>query len=353
MDEDAISSLIVESCAIQNDDQIIQRLLTAAWKTDVSEAYNISLVGSRVEFSIKPVSSEFGDYDIIVNEKDEIAEFGNVEFEETSDQRRRGLNRGVRVRLKKNFDIEYARQGTEGTYSLETIRNLLCPGFQAIGGQTNNYRFLKGVRCMDWLPDAEHWSRRQRMFDWPTSETIQLVNNIGCDLINTPNEDRMRDISQWRLSFARAEVILVRSWTRNQQIVYHMLRYFVKNQWSGGNEILTVYHIKTLMLWASEENHSDFWKSECVIYICAVLLENLSVWLTRGICRHYFIPEWNLFEFQTKDDKLNQCIETVKLHSNPQKLKDWFARNYLRTFEPPRTRGPTDHLYFRRESFNL
>jgi len=34
----------------------------------------------------------------------------------------------------------------------------------------------------------------------------------------------------WRLSFSRAEVVLLNSWTPMQQIVNHMLRFFVKTE---------------------------------------------------------------------------------------------------------------------------
>jgi len=60
---------------------------------------------------------------------------------------------------------------------------------------------------------------------------------------------------QYRLSFSRAEIVLINSWTKVQQIVYHMLRFFMKTEGLGkirdnaGNKILSNYNIKTLMLW--------------------------------------------------------------------------------------------------------
>ena len=75
---------------------------------------------------------------------------------------------------------------------------------------------------------------------------------------------------QWRLSFSRAEIVLLNSWFKVQQIVYHMLRVFAKTERltdnaddnSGGAGALSNYHIKTLMLWACELKSSGWWTDD-------------------------------------------------------------------------------------------
>jgi len=52
---------------------------------------------------------------------------------------------------------------------------------------------------------------------------------------------------QWRISFSRAKTVLLNSWTQVQQIVYHMLRFFLKT------EQLRVGAIRTLESIESEE----------------------------------------------------------------------------------------------------
>ena len=98
---------------------------------------------------------------------------------------------------------------------------------------------------------------------------------------------------QWRLSFSRAEIVLLNSWMPVQQIVYHMLRVLVKTELlkdSDSSEGLSNYHIKTLMMWASELKSCTFWTGDLnLIGICVELLHTLSVWLTDTRCKHYFI----------------------------------------------------------------
>jgi len=85
-----------------------------------------------------------------------------------------------------------------------------------------------------------------------------------------------------------------------QQIVYHMLRVFMKAELlkdSDVSEALSNYHIKTLMMWACELKLSSFWTNDLnVIRICVELLHTLSVWLTDARCKHYFINNSNLMD---------------------------------------------------------
>ena len=55
---------------------------------------------------------------------------------------------------------------------------------------------------------------------------------------------------QFRLSFSRAEIVLLNSWMPVRQIVYHMLRFFVKTERladitdSTGTKILAIITLK-------------------------------------------------------------------------------------------------------------
>jgi len=91
------------------------------------------------------------------------------------------------------------------------------------------------VRCVHslvWLPQAADWPTRHRNYSWPDSATVDRVVSNGCDVVGVAHrqckQDKWIGIIQWRLSFSRAEVVLINNWMPVQQIVYHMLRVFVK-----------------------------------------------------------------------------------------------------------------------------
>ena len=134
-----------------------------------------------------------------------------------------------------------------------------------------NYTFFLSVdevpcvRCLSWPPQAADWPTRHRDYGWPDSATVDLVVSNGCDVVLVAHrqckQDEWMSKHQWRLSFSRAEIVLLNSWMPVQQIIYHMLRVFVKTELqkdSDSSESLSNYHIKTLMMWACELKSSTF-----------------------------------------------------------------------------------------------
>ena len=90
------------------------------------------------------------------------------------------------------------------------------------------------VRCLSWPPQAADWPTRHRNYDWPDSTTLDRVVSNGCDVV--PVAHRQCRQHEWmgnyqeRLSFSRAEIVLINSWMPVQQIVYHLLRYVIKTE---------------------------------------------------------------------------------------------------------------------------
>ena len=171
--------------------------------------------------------------------------------------------------------------------------------------------FVYCMRCLAWPPQAADWSTRQRNYGWPDSSAVDLVVRNGCDVVRVPHplcrEDEWKRARQWRLSFSRAEIVLINSWTPVQQIVYHLLRVFVKtgrlteSSDNSGAVKLCNYHIKTLMVWSCELQSESWWTDDLnLVKICVELLHTLAVWLTGSRCQHYFVSNCNLFDrFET------------------------------------------------------
>ena len=118
------------------------------------------------------------------------------------------------------------------------------------------------VRCLVWPSQAADWPTRHRNYNWPDSATLDRVVSNGCDVVGVAHrqckQHEWMGTYQHRLSFSRAEIVLINSWLPVQQIVYHMLRYFVKTErltdCADNHEAGTLsnYHIKTLLLWACD-----------------------------------------------------------------------------------------------------
>jgi len=193
---------------------------------------------------------------------------------------------------------------------------------------------VRCLRCLSWPSQAADWPTHHRNYDWPDSATVDRVVSNGCDVVGVAHrrcrEDEWMGKAQWRLSFSRAEIVLINSWMPVQQIVYHMLRVFMKTELlkdSDVSEALSNYHIKTLMMWACELKSSSFWTGDLnLIRICVKLLHTLSVWLTDARCQHYFINNCNLI-----DNSFGvEIVANLWMSIDDAWLSTWFVNNYIR-----------------------
>jgi len=197
------------------------------------------------------------------------------------------------------------------------------------------------LRCLSWPPQAADWPTRHRNYDWPGSATVDRVVNNGCDVVQVAHrqcrQHEWMGKRQWRLSFSRAEIALINSWMPVQQIVYHMLRFFMKAKRmtdSGditGTKILSNYHIKTLMFWACEMNPRSWCTDDLnLIRTCVELLHTLAVWLSEARCQHYSIHDCNLLDHVDNSLSTSQLAVSVLMTVTETSLCDWFINSYIR-----------------------
>ena len=197
--------------------------------------------------------------------------------------------------------------------------------------------YVYSLWCHEWPKEAKDWLKRCRYHGWPTIDTISDVVRHGCHVVYVQHRDCRTDKAQWRLSFSLAEVILLQSWTKIQQIVYHLLRYFAKRELiqkecPKEEQILCTYHLKTLMLWTCEEMSPEWWISSSIITICCDLLKRLSEWLKRGYFPNYFIPEANLFHESSNYALLDKTERRLNEFVRSGFICDWFVKNYIMSF---------------------
>jgi len=196
------------------------------------------------------------------------------------------------------------------------------------------------IHCLSWPLQAADWPTRHRNYGWPDSATVDHVVSNGCDVVEVAHrlcrQDEWLSNHQYRLSFSRAEITLLNSWMKVQQIVYHMLRAFMKTEGltdirdTSGSKILSNYNIKTLMLWACEMKGRSWWIDDLnVVGICVKLLHILADWLTDTRCPHYFINNCNLFDSLEKSQLVQNMAYRLQSITEAW-LAEWFVNNYIR-----------------------
>ena len=222
---------------------------------DEQAAYIPLTTGSVAEFYIEPMHECFGDIDVMFNCNTQLAiprghspptqlpdEFHNyVQVLEIIDSHFPGyVYSELRYLLTQCSDnntynaVEYDR----GTYWGHTKGNdeleAHGPAFlESVEGGISLDNVLC-VRCLLWPSQAADWPTRHRNYEWPDSATVGRVVSNGCDLVPVAHrqcrQHEWMGKYQWRLSFSRAEIVLINSWMPLQQIVYHLLRVFYEDR---------------------------------------------------------------------------------------------------------------------------
>jgi len=199
------------------------------------------------------------------------------------------------------------------------------------------------LRCLSWPPQAADWPTRHRNYGWPDSATVDHVVSNGCDVVHVAHRlcrrDEWMSTYQCRLSFSRAEIVLLNSLMPVQQIVYHMLRVFFKAEQltdirgANGSQILSNYHIKTLLLWACELKTSYWWSDDLnLVKICVGLVhmldDMLNVWQKNEMYPHYFLNNCSIL-IDVRPTSAVEVIASQLASITESWLSTWFVNNYL------------------------
>ena len=203
------------------------------------------------------------------------------------------------------------------------------------------------IHCFVWPPQAADWPKRHRNHAQPDSATVDCVVSEGCDLVGVAHrhcrEDEWMRKHQWRVSFSRAEVVLLNSWMLQQQIVYHMLRVFAKVERLTGNtnctaDTLSNYHIKTMMLWACELKSQHWWNDgSTLVRKCLHLLWFLEKWLTTMHGQHYFINSLHFCDYIDKSyiEKISAMVKSSTESSLAKRFVDGYIRKCAKLCPDP------------------
>jgi hypothetical protein len=188
------------------------------------------------------------------------------------------------------------------------------------------------IRCLVWPTQAADWPNRRRKYGWPDRQTIERVVTNACDIVQVAHpslrDDDFAKNHHWRLSFSRAETVLLNSWSMVQQIAYHMLRIVIREVKAKLPDLaVNNYHAKTLMLWAGELWSPDTW-SGCLVSICKRLLTNMVRWMTASKYQMYFVKQCNLYD-KIRDASLDSFVSFVSEQTD-ESLSKWFVVNHIR-----------------------
>ena len=169
-------------------------------------------------------------------------------------------------------------------------------------GYYNVFDLAVCLQSKNWPSGAKQWFTRHRPSGWPDKRMLDKIwNEIGIHVVPKPEAERPDGHLLWRISFGLAERELIRSLSLPQRNVYRILKGLVRNR-AKDPPGLASFHLKTIFLYACEAIATDKWTKESSLERLGDLLEMLSSRLKNGVCPHYFVPDFNVFQKIPKEN---------------------------------------------------
>nr|XP_022302106.1 uncharacterized protein LOC111110065 [Crassostrea virginica] len=186
------------------------------------------------------------------------------------------------------------RQQTQTHYDPGSIGHGPCESGE-VGGV--EYDLACCFACDFWPRSASSWINR--CHSWPDREVVNEIIRNGCHFVPIGHPLGLRKHGEWRISFALAEHKLVHSMNHCQFLTYGLLKIFLKEvideQSQETNNLLSSYHMKTVIFWVIQQNAVPLWCPQNLLAGFWVCFKLLLKWVYEGVCPNFFIPENNLF----------------------------------------------------------
>ena len=180
-----------------------------------------------------------------------------------------------------------------------------------------SYDVVPAIKFNGWPKCSQKWVSRERL--WPPQSLVKEIIQEGFHLVPKTSPQGDEEL-EWRISFSKAEVKLMRAKGLGQRnYCYRMFKMAVKENISSACKLLSTYHLKTLLLWASERHPPDRWSDENIALCFLGLLDDLLHSLVNCSCPHYFIPELNLFANCSTDHLYYLASQVSAIRKSPLK----------------------------------
>ena len=166
---------------------------------------------------------------------------------------------------------------------------------------------------MPWWPEEDEFLHRPRVTDFPAAAVRRDLCRFGVHLVPTGRPGSTTELAEYRVSFSRAEVVVIRHLSPTQQttiLAVKGIKNGLKN--SGAAPKLKSYFIKTAVLWLAQDQPSDCWTG--VTAGVHMVLDWLERNLSAGSVPCFFWPAIDLVEVTGLSTvEIEAIISTIRL----------------------------------------
>ena len=182
-----------------------------------------------------------------------------------------------------------------------------------------------------WWPAAEFVERRRKT-DWPPAAARDEIRRFGVHLVPVGCRDSATELTEWRLSFSRAEVVAAWHLTEKQRCSLLALKACKARLGPRGKGVKS-YFMKTALYWLCQERPAGSWRS--VTQGARYILDFLEEAVAAGRLPSFFWAEINLLRLATPEDREEmRCTIRLIRRDMSRLLLTACAELHMRTLGP-------------------
>ncbi|KAK3598894.1 hypothetical protein CHS0354_036201 [Potamilus streckersoni] len=170
------------------------------------------------------------------------------------------------------------------------------------------------LNLLSWPYTASEWITRRRTHNWPSQETISIIQKTGALLVPVGQILSPEKHLEWRISLSYGEKILVWQFNSTQYRCYVLLKminkHFIKPK--VGENVLSSYHCKTCMFYVIETTPTALWQPQNLLLCIDLCLIMLCTWVEKRYCPNYFIPAENMFLGKVHDSIQSNLTRSLR-----------------------------------------
>lgn len=178
------------------------------------------------------------------------------------------------------------------------------------------------LRCFTW--PAVEWTNRKRPSGWPSKDLLCNIASEGCHIVSKahPISSESDAEIEFRYSFSKAEVKICRTLCSMQKHCFKQFRLVLESVLRYGMPFtehckLTSYHLKTVFWYVCEDIPPDDWTRDTIGMCLLVFLDRLLELLQNRNIPNYFMPENNMIDHLSEDQRLTLIWLIKDIKSNP------------------------------------
>ncbi|XP_063414815.1 uncharacterized protein LOC134696799 [Mytilus trossulus] len=198
-----------------------------------------------------------------------------------------------------------------------TAANLDIYGFikEKLGASVEQ-DFAFGISLYEWPIDGEEWITRERKYGWPSTEFIEKITKLKCHVVAVGDKMSSTSSLEWRVSFLLQERELVWNFNDTQLQCFILMKNILKKFLHPiAPEELSSYHMKTVLLWQSENNPQHLWQPKYLLRCTINCLLFLKHCIEKRYLEHYIDRRKNLFSYRFENhifkENMIKCIEDI------------------------------------------